>query len=96
MCSMSKCLFYSEMRRGKTFLKTHHLAVKAGFVIPCLCAGSASGGIRQLLLCPAVLTSQNQVSLGQTATEGGLRCGSGLSSLSVSADVLRVSVSCQV
>lgn len=43
---MSKCLFYSEMRRGKSFLKTHHLTVKAGFVIPFLYAGSASGGIR--------------------------------------------------
>lgn len=37
---------------GSLFLKTHHLKVKAGFVIPFLYVGSASGEIRRLLLCP--------------------------------------------
>lgn len=66
MYSMSKCLFYSEMR--KVFLKTHHLTVKASFVITSLYAGSASGGIRGLLLCTA---SPDLAETGLTGTGGG-------------------------
>lgn len=43
MYSISKRLFYSEMRRGKCFLRPTIYQSKAGFVIPSLRAGSASG-----------------------------------------------------
>lgn len=99
MYSMSKRLFYSEMRRGKYFLKIHHLTVKAGFVILSLHAGSASGGIRRSLLCPEHPDLPKSGVWDRQGAEGGMRRGvscpglpgtseSGLSSPSVSADVL--------
>lgn len=68
MSSMSKHLVYSEMRRGKYFLKTHHLTVKAGFVIPSLCAGSAKVGWGGC--CCALLPES-----GTDRVQGRLRCG---------------------
>lgn len=77
MCSMSKCLVYSEMsRRGKSFLKTYHLAVKAALSL--LLYMPEVPQVGQGVCCCAlqVPTPQRQVSLGQTGgTEGGPRCG---------------------